>query len=450
MCKILNIFFAIFILMTSTANAEILDSDKKQILDNELSAMIGDDSAEKVPGLGVIAFKDGEKIYSGFFGQRNIEKNLPVTQDTRFRVASLSKMFTMFGIMKLVEQGKIDLDEDVSKYLGFKLRNPNFPDEKITVRMLASHTSTLRDGDSYALPPKYNLKEFFRTGGIAYHDGIHFSKKDKSYFTYCNLNYGVLGTIIEKVSGERFDKFMKKNILRPMKIKADYVTGNFGKNEFKNLGAVYQKKNDETWDENAKFAAQADNYKDKPKKDFVTVRTPYDKKENYNYSLKDYKIGSNATVFSPASGLRISFEELANTLEMLMNDGNFHGKKIIRKDLIEEMCKPQWIYDEKIKNGNTYEVMFKYGLGLYMIDGAGDARLCKDYEIDLIGHSGDAYGMISGLYFTPDKKNGAIFMINGTAVESGVNEKSFGKFSNGFIWEENIMNPICQYIFVDK
>ncbi|MBR6013796.1 MAG: beta-lactamase family protein [Selenomonadaceae bacterium] len=79
-------------------------------------------------------------------GKRNIEKNLPVTEQTKFRVASVSKMFTMFGIMKLVDEGKINLDEDVSKYLGFELKNPNFPDEKITVRMLASHTSTIRDG----------------------------------------------------------------------------------------------------------------------------------------------------------------------------------------------------------------------------------------------------------------------------------------------------------------
>lgn len=60
---------------------------------------------------------------------------------------------TTIGLMELVEQGKINLDHDVSEYLGFPLRNPDFPTTPITVRMLLNHTSTLRDGDVYVLPP---------------------------------------------------------------------------------------------------------------------------------------------------------------------------------------------------------------------------------------------------------------------------------------------------------
>ena len=170
--------------------------------------MIGD-NVEQVSGLGVIVFKDGRIVYKNFLGKRELVKGLPVERTTRLRVASLTKMFTMFGIMQLVEAEAIDLDEDVSKYLGFVLRNPNFPDEKITVRMLASHTSTLRDGNSYSLAPNYSLEEFFKEGGAAYEDGGHFGHEDKHYFKYCNLNYGVLGTIIERVSGKRFDVYMK-------------------------------------------------------------------------------------------------------------------------------------------------------------------------------------------------------------------------------------------------
>ena len=114
------------------------------ILEKELSDLIGE-TGTKVLGFGVIAFKDSKEVYSKFSGFSNIEKKIPITRYTRFRVASVSKMFTAFTIMQLVEQGKINLDTDVSEYLGFKLRNPNFPDTPINVRMLASHTSTLRD-----------------------------------------------------------------------------------------------------------------------------------------------------------------------------------------------------------------------------------------------------------------------------------------------------------------
>ena len=99
------------------------------------------------------------------------EKNHPFTRKSRFRVASVSKMFTMFTIMQLVEQGKLNLDDDVSKYLGFTLRNPYYPNTPITVSMLASHQSSLRDGKIYSIPPQMGLQEFFRKDGNFYEDG---------------------------------------------------------------------------------------------------------------------------------------------------------------------------------------------------------------------------------------------------------------------------------------
>lgn len=399
----------------------------KKILDAELKNLI----SKKIPGLGVIVYKDGGEVYKNFFGLRNIKKNLPVTENTRFRVASVSKMFTVFTILQLVEQGKINLDEDVSNYLGFKLRNPNFPDEKITVRMLASHTSTLRDGKIYSLPPKFSLEKFFNS------DKIIFAEEDKNFFCYSNLNYGILGTIIEKITGERFDIYQKKNIFKQLEIDADYLVGNLDRKNFENLGVLYQEN-----------ISQIDDYEFQPPKNFISLQNPYMAGGNLFYSLKNYKVGTNATIFSPQGGLRISFRELANCLEMFFNKGVFRGKKILREDLLAEMCKPQWVYDEKNPNGVTLGVMLNYGLGLYRIDGKSRARFCKNFEIDFIGHSGEAYGMISGLYFRPGKKDGVIFMANGTDILAG-DEKSFGKFSDNFIWEEEIMEPICEVFFSD-
>ena len=382
--------------------------------------------AEKVIGLGVIVYKNGVEVYKNFFGCRNIEKKLPVTENTRFRIASVSKIFTALTVMQLVEQGKINLDEDVSKYLDFKLRNPNFPNEKITVRMLMSHTSTLRDGKIYSLPPKFSLNEFFKS-----YD--HFGKEDRNFFTYSNLNFGVLGTVIEKVTGKRFDVYQKKNIFNQLEINADYIVGNFSAKDFKNLGTLYQKN-----------IAKIDDYKTRPKKNFVVVQNPYS--GDLFYSLKNYQVGTNATIFSPQGGLRISCRELANCLEMFFNGGVFRGKKILCGELLEEMYKPQWNYDEKTQNGETLGVMFNYGLGVYRIDGKSRARFCKDFVIDFIGHSGEAYGLISGLYFRPQKKDGVVFIINGTDIVAG-DEKSFGLFSDNFIWEEEIMDPICKNFF---
>ena len=419
-------------------------------LDEELENMIGDNGS-KVPGLGVIVFKDGQEVYSKFLGRRHINEDKPLTRDTRFRVASISKMFTIFTIMQLVDQGKIDLDADISNYLSFKLRNPNFPDISITVRMLASHTSSLRDGKIYSLPPEFSIKEFFNSKGKFFDNGIHFANRNEEigkYFSYCNLNYGILGTIIERVTNERFDLYQKNHILKQLKTKADYLVANLSKNEFENLGTIYQKNINGVWNENFDWTTQIDDYEIQPANDTVLIQNPYARDTDKIYSLENYEIGTNATIFSPAGGLRISFEELTHCLEMLMNDGNYKGSQIIRNDLLTEMKTPQWIYNEKISNGDPYGVMFNYGLGIYKIEGNSKARLCRDHKIDLIGHSGEAYGMISGLYFIPGTKDGLIFMINGEAIDIDSDKQSQGNFSNNYIWEEIIINSICENIFV--
>ena len=417
-------------------------------LTEAMEAMIGYTDA-KVPGFGVIVFKDGEEVYSKFLGYRNIEKKLPVTRDTRFRVASISKMFTVFTIMQLVDNSKINLDTDVSEYLGFVLRNPNFLETPITIRMLASHTSSLHDGKIYSLPPECSIEEFFMPNGVGYEAGVHFAPKNETigkYFKYSNLNYNLLGTIIEKVTGERFDLYQKNHILSQLDTRADYVVANLDKNEFNYLGTIYQKSKSGIWSEELDWIAQVDDYVNQPPKDTLKIRSIDDSDSSTRYyNLNDYKVGTNATIFSPTGGLRISFEELSRCLQMLMNGGIYNGRQVINKKRLDEMMKPQWIYNGE--NGDNYGVMFNYGLGMYKIEGNGKARLCKDYDVDFIGHSGEAYGLISGLYFIPNTKSGIVFMTNGTAVEPDINPKSHGKFSNSYIWEENIINPICEYIF---
>lgn len=410
----------------------------KNKLDTELAALIGD-SDTKVVGLGVIAFKDGKEIYSYFGGLRHIAPDKPMTRQTLLRVASPSKIFVALSIMQLVEQGRINLSDDVSDCLGFKLRNPNFPDTPITIEMLACHTSALRDGKFYMMPPQYSLKEFFTADGVAYEDGAHFSTEEPGkYFQYCNLNYGILGTIIERVTGERFDVYQQNHILKQLGIGGGYVVGNFSDEEFKNLGTLY-----------VKNSAQMDDYKVRPRRDIVSLPNFYSDIP-LDCDLSDYRIGTNATIFAPQGGLRISFEDLSKCLQMLMNRGEYNGRRIICAESFEAMISSHWNFDAANPNGNTYGgVMENYGLGTYKIFGARRARLCKDFEIDLIGHSGEAFGIISGLYFVPNTRDGVIFMINGTAIEPDKNPRSRGKFSANYIWEENVMNPVCKYIFAD-
>ncbi len=435
-----------------------MSNEAKADLDKELAQMIGE-TGTKVPGLGVIAFKDGKEVYSSFHGSaiidsQNPQNSRPFTRDSRFRVASVSKMFTMFTIMQLTEQGKLDLDTDVSKYLGFQLRNPNYPDIPITARMLASHQSSLRDGKIYSIPPEMGLQEFFRKDGKFYEDGAHFAPQGKApgkYFAYSNLNYGILGTIIEKVTGERFDKYQKNHILKQLDIKGDYLPSNFSKKEFAKLGAVYQKKDaDGVWNENGPWRATQDGYpQGQPKKDTVDLQNPYAENFQDTYSLKDYVPGTNATVFSPAGGLRISCEELSHALAMLLNDGTYNGKKILSPASVKTMLSREWIYDTSTKNGSTYGgTILSYGLGMYQMDGNSTARFCRDNDIDLVGHTGEAFGLLSILAIRPNTRDGYIYIMNGEAVEEDEDTRSAGKFSNNYIWHETVGNAICHNVFV--
>ena len=422
-------------------------------LDEKFSALIGD-SGIKVPGLGVIVYKDGKEIYSKFLGKRVIETLKPVTRDTRFRVASVSKMFTIFTVMQLAEQGKISLDADAGEYLNFPLRNPVYPQKKITVRMLASHLSSLRDGKIYSIPPNFSVEEFFSPRGKFWEDGAHFAPPQEEigeYFNYSNLNYGLLGTIIERVTGKRFDIYQRENLFRQLDIKAEYLPANFSAVEFELLGTVYQKKNLRgQWNEFGDWYGKADDYKGiQPPKDTVQLQNPYAEEFQGIYDLRDYRVGTNATIFSPQGGLRISFKELAHALEMMMNGGIYRGRRILSQNSLDEMFKPHWVY--KNKNGRPYGgAILNYGLGTYFINGKSNARVCREHEINLIGHTGAAFGLLSGVFFIPKTKSGFIYMTNGEAIEEDIDPRSLGKYSGNYIWEEKIMGGICDFLISDK
>lgn len=177
------------------------------------------------------------------------------------------------------------------------------------------------------------------------------------------------------------------------------------------------------------------------------MQNPYAEFFQAGNDLKNYVIGTNATIFSPQGGLRISFEEMAHALEMLMNGGTFHGKKILSKNSLAEMLKPHWTFNASAPNGNTYGgAILSYGLGVYFINGKSSARVCLNHEINLVGHTGAAFGMLSGLFFIPQTKTGFIYMMNGEAIDEDNDSRSRGKFSGNYIWEENLMDAICNFL----
>ena len=110
-----------------------------------------------------VAFDRNGEIASFAEGLADPQSGRRVTADDPVRVASISKMVVGIGVMKLIEEGKLDLTSDVSRWLGWSLRNPNFPDRPITLGMLLSHTSSVREhDDDYAIPLGHAIEPVMR------------------------------------------------------------------------------------------------------------------------------------------------------------------------------------------------------------------------------------------------------------------------------------------------
>lgn len=224
------------------------------------------------------------------FGLADYDRQIWVNEETMYRIASVSKSVTAVAIMQLVEEGLIELDEDISLYLGFELRNPNYSLTPITTRQLLSHTSSIIDGgaysnflsDTYNLDPIPPLSELLSPGGNYYSTNMFNNNAPGSYFNYSNINYGIIGTIIEAISNQRFDEYVKEHILDPLEI-----AGSFNVNHIEDINkvAVLYRKVSGSW------VAQADNYQGI---------------QPIHGNIANYEIGSNGLRFAPQGGLRIS------------------------------------------------------------------------------------------------------------------------------------------------
>ena len=437
-----TLFLALLIAGCGGGDRPLLSSMLKSKIDGELGALVND-SARPLSSLSVVAVRSGDVVYEGQFGVRSIENKLPADSNTLYRIASISKAVTAIGFMKLVDKGSVNLDADASTYLGFQLRNPAFAQDVITPRMLLSHTTSLRDPqDLLALAVGQDLATALMqtdsaSGNYPYWAGDTAKRPSSQFFTYANVNFVVLATIIEKVSGQRFDQYMVNEVFKPLNIKAGYYpAGNLAASDYTNLSTLYRKRPDggTTWDPTGNWFPQGP--------DRTGVMTP----EITN--LASYVPGSNAGVFGPQGNLRISARGLATLMQLLMNSGTLNGVTILKADTVTLMKSPQWSYNGSTTapNGDTYsDLFFKWGLGLQVFTdrggsaGYGDRVGSAAGGFTGVGHLGEAYGLLSGFIFDPVTKNGMIYVIGGLGADPN---GYLGSYSAFYGWEEAILRPL--------
>ncbi len=416
-------------------------------LDAELAAVVND-PARQLASLSVLAVRDGRIVYQRQFGYRYIDEKNPANSRlandaTMYRMASISKLVTALGVMKLVEDGKLKLDTDISEYLGYSVRNPNFPDAPITLRMLMSHTSSLRDGGGYYWDKSLNadLKDVLLPGGKYYDKGAMWAKNAPpgAYFQYANLPWGVIGTVMERATGERFDRLMRRLIFDPMGLTGGFHPADFSKAELDNTATLYRKRTEvgdkEIWNPAGPWVAQVDDYVNGPPTPRATA---------------DYVIGSNGTLFGPQGNCRLSANGLGQIMLMLMNDGRHEGRMILKKESVDEMLRAQWRHDGTGKNGNsTYgdskDAMNEWGLGnQHFLDTTGPSQGDRLVEggFKAVGHTGNAWGLTSALVFDREKRNGMVFLVGGPSFDP---EMDNGKYSAHRRYEERILTALHRH-----
>ena len=198
-------------------------------VDATLAALVAGEEG-RVAGVALAVMRDDEIVFAGGAGCAEFQERSGAqtcarafAADAAVRVASISKMVLALGLFTLVEEGRLDLNADASTYLGRPFRNPHYPDDRISVSSLLSHTASVRDPEEYWAAAPGSLWSLFQ-GEAAFAspaaDGG--SRAPGAYYKYANLNSGVLATVIERASGERFDRFMARRVLEPAGLDAGY------------------------------------------------------------------------------------------------------------------------------------------------------------------------------------------------------------------------------------
>ncbi|MEO1968214.1 MAG: serine hydrolase domain-containing protein [Sphingomonadaceae bacterium] len=317
-------------------------------------------------------------------GVADLRTGRPVSVDDPVRVASISKLITSIAVMRLVEAGKLDLDADVSRTLGWRLRNPAFPDVPITLRLLLSHRSSLTDTIDYVLPLDADMQKVL-TNPAAW-DPDH---APGTYFRYTNFNFPVIAAVMEKATGERFDLLVKRLVLDPLGIEACFNWVSCDK-EFAARAVVLYREKEPVKDDNRGSMPEC-------------PVTPA--KDGSCGIAATWGPGRNGAIFSPQGGLRITMKGLARIGRMLLGDGKVNGERLLSGKSVHTLLTPVWTFNGR--NGDSQDgFMCRYGLASQTLATAVEG--CHDDPfgdgVQRVGHAGSAYGLKAGLWI--DRKSG--------------------------------------------
>lgn len=329
----------------------------------------------KAVGGAFLVAQNGEIVYEHYYGVQQKTTGVPVTEKSYFRCASVTKLVTGIGLMKMMDDGMLKPDEDISTYLGYAVGNPRYPDTPITLRMLMSHTAGLNENSSYS------SKSSKLSNMIALDQKAKANFKDVrpgSEYAYSNFGAGITGAIIESVTGEDVSSFMREYLFEPLGIDAAYTATQLEEPEY--LTATYHK-------DGSLYIAPS-----------YALRQTYDAQATPD---THYRVTVGSLLIRPRGLTRLGIA--------LCGDGTVDGVRVLSEDAIAMMRQEQNEKTTGITSDSPYSFF----------------TIRQDTLLEgrrVYGHQGTDEGIVCNLYVEPESQTVFCVMTNGckTKREDGI------------------------------
>ncbi len=325
-------------------------------------------------GLGAAIIVNKKVVWTKGYGFADKENVVPFTPNTIMNIGSISKTFTGVALMRAVQDGKLSLDEDINSYLPFKVINPFFPTERITLRQLATHTSSITDrwsvyegvyhygGDSPE-PLGGFLKDYFAANGKTYSKDNFLNVKPGTHREYSNFAAGLADYIVEIAVGEKLNVYTKRHIFAPLQMEN---TGWF----LSDIALANHSK---------LYVAQG-----------LTIPIQL-------WGLTTY----------PDGGVRTSVTDLSKFFIALLDEGEFEGARILKKQHVAEMLRFQYTDSNKPDNINLNSED-TVNSGIFW---------ATKFDVTRIGHNGSDPGVMTMMLSDLAKEVGVILFVNTSLSE---------------------------------
>lgn len=326
-------------------------------------------------GVGAAIIIDGKVAWTQGYGWADQTRGIEFTPDTVMNIGSITKTITGVAMMQAVQDGLLDLDTDINRYLPFKVVHPAFPDRPITLRQLATHTSGIRDRMSvYTRVYHYGgdapialgdfLADYFVPGRADYDTGNFIAQAPGTQREYSNIGAALAGYIVERVSGEAFSDYTRRRIFAPLGMQR---TGWW-------LAEIPRDRHA------ALYVAQMG----------LAIPIPL-------YGMTSY----------PDGGARSSVADLSRFFIALLQGGTYAGQRILSADATREMLRLQFDATHHPDNVDPADK----NSGLFWATKLGGT---------LVGHGGSDPGLKTEMLFDPDKGVGVILFTNTSLCDDGL------------------------------